>query len=264
MPWKKRKYIYPIYAFARFADDIADSSVFTKDEKIQKLNNLESILDFPDESIIDSEIINIIPALTDAINVLNLPVKEFKNLLYAFKNDALNIRYNSFDELINYSIYSANPIGHLVLIIFGYSISRNKEIFEYSDYICTALQLTNFWQDVKLDVEINRIYIPEYFLNKYNYDNEYLVNQIENDNFKDMIKELVELTYELFLKGSKIISFINGGLKIELSAIYNGGVIILKKIKKNNFCVLSNRPVLNKKDFGLIFSYALMGKLLKY
>jgi phytoene/squalene synthetase len=127
-------------------------------------------------------------ALFHTIKQLNIPVQEFRNLLIAFKQDALNSRYKNFEELISYSKNSANPIGHLILYVFGYDPDRDDFAFETSDKICTALQLTNFWQDVKRDLQIGRIYIPEEIMRKNDYTYEDLFKKNESENFRNIIK----------------------------------------------------------------------------
>src|SRR4030095_9781626 len=138
------------------------------------------------------------------------PVQEFSDLLTAFRQDAVKQRYKNFDELIAYSNYSANPIGHLVLYVFGYDNNKNEQIFKYSDKICTALQLTNFWQDVSADLEMNRIYIPEDEMinNSYTYD--MLYKRIGNENFRMIVKNLVDRTRIIFSEGERILGLLNG------------------------------------------------------
>jgi phytoene/squalene synthetase len=149
---------------------------------------------------------------------------------------------------LDYSENSANPIGHLVLYVFGYDEVKNKDIFQLSDQICTALQLTNFWQDVSRDLEINRIYIPKEFMLKFNYNVERLFEKKENENFRNMMRELVVMTEALFEEGKEIIELIDGRLKLELKATYLGGTEILNKIKGIDYNVLSKRIRIEKSD----------------
>jgi len=238
-PESKRKYIYAIYAFARTADDIADSEKFTSREKIEKLNLFELVLNKNDISLIDNNnnYSNVFTALFDTIEKFKIPRVEFLNLLSAFKQDAVKDRYNNFNELLQYSKFSANPIGHLVLVISGY---KSEDLFRMSDCICTGLQLINFWQDVKKDLEINRIYIPEDIMRKYNYDEYLLSNNAENEDFIKMMKELVDKTYDIFKGGFDLKNHLNGRLKYEFKAIVTAGMYILNNIKKLNYKVLTN------------------------
>ena len=132
IPSNKRKYIYSIYAFARTADDIADSEIYSKEEKLKLLDGYENELiniELKRPVSVNNETRNIFIALSNTTEELKIPLKEFKDLLTAFRQDAVKQRYNEFDELLNYSAYSANPIGHLVLYVFGYDPVKDKKCF---------------------------------------------------------------------------------------------------------------------------------------
>jgi len=201
-----------------------------------------SVRDFKDN---DMHFKNIFTALSDTITVLNIKNDEFVNLLKAFKQDAVKKRYKEFNELLEYSKYSANPIGHLILNVFGIYDTDDSEYYKYSDYICTALQLTNFWQDVSLDLKLNRIYIPEIILDENNYTYEQLYEKVENSNFINIVKYLVDETDKIYVNGKPLINKLNGRIKYEIKAIYTGGKQILKSIRDNNYKVLSKRVKLS-------------------
>lgn len=256
IPKNKRKYVYAVYAFARFADDIADSAVLKPKEKIERLNSLDSEL----TKIEKNELSDLLPdnaqtfiALYKTIQDLNIPIEELRNLLTAFKQDSVKHKYDSFNELLDYSNYSANPIGHLVLYIFGYNRVKDKKLFELSDYICTGLQLINFWQDVARDLEINRVYIPEEVLQKYNYSYELLYSKVEDERYIGIIKELIGKTKEIFKKGENLPALVKGRLKYELKATYYGGLTVINKIEKLNYRTLTTRPVVSGSDKFKIF-----------
>jgi hydroxysqualene synthase len=242
-PKKSRKYIYAIYAFARTADDIADSDKISPEDKLSKLNEMDSKLDkiYNNESVEDEIFI----ALKDTMDAVNIPVKEFKDLLTAFKQDSVKQKYDEFDELIEYSKYSANPIGHLVLYVSGIN---DEKLFKLSDYICTALQLANFWQDVSVDLNMGRIYIPNKEMAKYNYNYALLNERKENNDFINLIKSLVDRTKDLFYKGKELDKYMHGRLKYELRTMYRGGMSILEKIEKMEYKVLSKRVVICSSD----------------
>jgi len=251
IPKNKRKYIYSIYAFARYADDIADSDIFSEKEKLEKLNELENELNKIESDDLSKLIFgteNIFIALYDTIKTLNIPVTEFRNLLIAFKQDSVKSDYRKFGELISYSEYSANPIGHIVLYVFGYNPESDKEAFESSDKICTALQLTNFWQDVSEDLKINRVYIPEEVMAENNYSYNLLSSKTENENFINILKFLISKTRKLFEEGKGILNLVKGRLRLELKATIAGGEAILKKIEEINYRVLSQRVSLGNID----------------
>lgn len=261
IPSDKRKYIYSIYAFARTADDIADSDILSQAEKLKLLNEYENELtnlELNKSSPGNDDIRNIFAALSNTIKELNIPIQEFRDLLTAFKQDAVKERYDDFDELLNYSHYSADPIGHLVLYVFGYNQVKDKKCFEYSEKVCTALQLTNFWQDVSVDLKIGRIYIPGNTMKEFNYNEKMLFDKTENNDFRKVMNNLSERTKILFDEGSKITELVRGRLKYELKATIAGGMEILRKIEKINYNVLSQRVTISKTDkikiLGKIFS----------
>ena len=254
-PKKKRKYIYAIYAFARSADNIADSGKLSEVEKLNQLNELN--INLTDIQNGKTNFKNqIFTALADTIKNNNIPIDEFTNLLKAFKQDSVKQKYKNFGELLEYSEISANPIGHLVLYVSGFKY--DNELFTLSDNICTALQLINFWQDVSRDLDIGRIYVPSVEMEKYEYTYEYLNNRIENENFRTLIKYLVDETEKLFLKGKAIENHLSGRLKYEIRATYIGGMTILNKIRKNNYNVLGKRVKLNKIDKSLLIIKSLI------
>lgn len=248
IPEDKRKYVYAIYSFARYADDIADSAILTSEEKLTRLSFLEEELN----RILNNELQNlheetkyIFRALYKTLNDLNIPSDELRNLLKAFKQDSVKDKYDTFEELLEYSKYSANPVGHLILYIFGY---KDKKLFELSDYICTGLQLINFWQDVARDLEINRVYIPNEILQKHNYSYELLYNKVENENYINIVKELIAKTKEFYKKGKELPNLVSGRLKYELKATYYGGMTVINKIEQLNYRTLSTRPVVTGFD----------------
>ncbi|MBS1552586.1 MAG: squalene synthase HpnC [Bacteroidetes bacterium] len=259
VPKSKRKYLYSIYAFARTADDIADSGKLNENEKLKKLDEFDNELNKSVNSGFDKlipETENIFLALYDTLTALNIPVEELRNLLTAFRQDAVKHRYEKFSELIEYCQYSANPVGHLVLYIFDFDKKENPEVFDYSDNVCTALQLTNFWQDVSEDLKINRVYIPEEIMSEFNYSYDMLFGKTENDDFIRMMKTLTGRTREIFGEGRKILDHVRGRLKFELKATIAGGEEILKKIEGINYRVLSSRVKISNYDKIKILSSA--------
>lgn len=251
IPKSKRKFLHSIYAFARTADNIADSRYLDPDDKLLKLSYMRNYLEMDSENILklqDVHFRNVFLALEDTIRSLSINRKEFILLLTAFEQDAVKSRYDKYDDIIKYSEFSANPVGHLVLNVFGYDEVNNEKLFTLSDKICTGLQLANFWQDVSLDLKINRIYLPKDLIEsfKYSYDELYL--RIENDNFKNMMAHLVNETQEMFRIGRELPENLHGRLKYELKAIICGGESILNMIKEINYKVLSRRVKLSKKN----------------
>jgi phytoene/squalene synthetase len=198
---------------------------------------------------------NVYTALTDTIETSKIDKNDLKNLLIAFKQDVSKKMYRNFDELLDYSKYSANPVGHLVLQVFGYDKEKNKDMFGLSDYVCSGLQFANFWQDVSLDLKLNRVYVPLDTMEKYQYNLQDLYTKVENDKFKRVMKELADITEDMFTKGKDLPKLLKGRLKLEIAATINGGMKVLELIRKSNYKVLSYRVKLSKTDkFKILLS----------
>jgi len=260
-PKEKRKYVYSIYCFARNADDIADSEILNPEQKLKLLDEYEYFFLESQKKNFTSIPVhykNVFCSLYDTTKTFDIDESEFLNLLKAFKQDAIKNRYNSFEELIEYSKLSANPIGHLVLLISGFDYMRNKEFFDLSGKICTALQLTNFWQDVSLDLKINRIYIPSDLMNQFFVTEKQLIQGIQDDNLKELMAFLIQRTKHLFEDGKPLLNMLKGRLKYELKATFSGGMYILNKIEKEKYQVLSERVKLNFLDKIRIFAKSLI------
>lgn len=241
LPKKLRPYIAAVYAFSRTADDFADEAEFAG-KRMEKLDEWEKNLN----AMATEEPINpIFIALKETARKFNIPHSLFQDLITAFKMDCHITRYNTFDELLNYCHYSANPVGRIILSIFGHT---SPELMNYSDAICTGLQLTNFWQDVAVDLQKNRIYIPQEDLERFQYSEQALVNHVTNDSLKNLIGFEINRTRNLFLQGNPLCQQVAGRLGFELRLTWAGGMTILDKILANE-CNVFKRPVLKKRDY---------------
>jgi squalene synthase HpnC len=245
VPKNKRDLVYSIYAFARSADDIADNPEYLQEEKLEKLNSLNEMLVSGNLNPDSFGFSKFLPALFYTIDKGKIPLTYLTDLLSAFKQDSVKNRYDTFEELTDYSSRSANPVGRIVLTIFGYDESRDMNLFSYSDRICTALQLTNFWQDVSVDLTLNRVYIPSTEMKKFGYSYDDLFAGRENNNFIRMIGSLIHQTEDIFKSGAPILNEVKGRLRLELKATYLGGNYILDLIRSIDYRVLKNRVTLN-------------------
>jgi len=254
LPQEKRPYIQAIYAFARTADDFSDEGKFTADERIKRLDEWNEQLDLCYQRQSQHPIFI---ALEDTVHKLNLPKELFSDLLTAFKMDVTKNRFENFDELLFYCKHSANPVGRLVLLVFGY---RDEKLFQYSDNICTALQLTNFWQDVLLDKQKNRVYIPLDDIKQYNYSMENWSDGVVENNFFPLMKFQVERTKQLFYDGIELLESVDKDLRLELRLVWFGGMKILRKIEKQNYNVFIRRPKLNVFDKLSVFYKGMFAK----
>ena len=235
IPKDRRKYIYAIYAFARAADDFADEPGIEggKEKRLALLDEWNGKLnDCYSGKAYDPIFIAL------------------ENLLNAFGQDVKKSRYENFDEVLDYCKNSANPVGRLVLLVFDI---HGDELFEKSDKICTALQLANFWQDVKIDLQKDRIYIPKDDMANFGVSVDDLVNKNDSKTFRDLIKYQAERTEKLFEEGKELLKMlkkesVSKRLILELKLTWLGGMEILNKIRTIDYDVLHIRPKLNLID----------------
>jgi hydroxysqualene synthase len=255
IPKKIRKYFYSVYTFARIADDIADELKNDVNGRIVALDILSKMLS--DEKIINQTAGNpLFLALHDTIRVKNLSIELFQRLLIAFKRDIEFEQAEDFEQLEDYCSYSANPIGELVLNLFDI---RDKEAIKYSDYICTGLQLVNFWQDLSIDLKNGRCYIPKNLLQKCDLDKENLHDKKKSANLSDCLGVIYNYTDEFFEKGEYLFKYLKYyRLRAEIKATVMGGRKILDKIRVLGDKVLSQRPYLTKSDYFIILIKSLI------
>ncbi|MHC1737301.1 MAG: squalene synthase HpnC [Ignavibacteriaceae bacterium] len=250
IPKRLKKHIAIIYWFARTADDIADEGEVSVIAEERRRNQLSEFKESFTASLKGTYSSPQFAALHATIQECNLDSSHFLKLLSAFNQDITKKRYNDYDEVLDYCKRSANPVGQLMLELFNV---REEKAFYYSDKICTALQLTNFLQDLTIDFKKGRIYLPLDALRKYSILESDFRDLNFTDKFRDLIKNNVEEIRKLFKEGSQLIPYLSGFFKLEIVWTIMGGEKILEKIEKNNYEVLAERPKLNKLDFILIF-----------
>ena len=253
VPKAKRKHIYSIYAFARTADDFADEGFGSETKPEDRLRLLDDWERQLDECLVGNFKHPVFVALQQTIRELNLPVQLFKDLLSAFRQDVVKTRYDNFDEVMDYCRRSANPVGRLILLLFDY---RDEKLFQFSDRICMALQLANFWQDVSVDLVKDRVYLPLDEMKQFNFSEVELFGKICNDGYRELLKFQVGRTQKIFDEGKPLLDLVRGKLRLELKLTWLGGTQILRMIEKNNYDTLSTRPALSKFD-----KLKLLGKL---
>ena len=239
---KYREVIHLVYAYARVADDIADEGSESSFERIEKLNEWEQFLM---ESVRGKPADDFFVRLAAASERFHLPVCHFQDLLVAFRKDAENLNYETFDDLMEYCRYSANPIGRLMLAIFDCSTAQTVQL---SDSICTALQLTNFWQDISVDTRRNRFYIPLVELKEHGLRLNDLSTGEHRPAFQKLMKLQIDRTEKLFEEGKPLIDLVPKDFQRELELIWRGGMRVLKKIKKVNYDTRMVRPTLTFSD----------------
>lgn len=247
VPKKLRKHVAIIYWFARTADDFADEGNASEEVRLEELNKFEE--DFK-SSLNGKSISEYFDALNNTISERNLTTKYFFDLLSAFKQDVITKRYSDFDELLDYCSRSANPVGRLILELFEI---KDEKAFSYSDSICTALQITNFLQDIKIDYNKGRIYLPQNEMLEYRVEEKLFEHNKNNDNLAQFMKFNVQRTQKIFDEGRKLIPILKGRLKYEIGWTVAGGEKILDQIGKNNYNAFATRPKLGKVTLVLLF-----------
>jgi hydroxysqualene synthase len=242
IPKHLQPYVFSLYAFARTADDFADEPGYSDAERLVYLNEWEELFR---KSLTSKTQHPIMWAVSETIRKHELPPILFLDLLSAFKQDVSVRRYETIDHLLDYCSRSANPIGRLMLLLFGY---RDQELFTYSDAICTALQLTNFWQDVPVDIIKNRIYIPQVDMQAYHVTEDQIETGDNGIQIRNLIRFEVDRTSTMFKMGEPLLKHLHGRFKWEIKAILVGGTRILRKIEKIQYNVVRKRPALTFTD----------------
>jgi len=184
-------------------------------------------------------------ALRGTAERCQLPIDPFGDLITAFERDQIVARYRNFEEVFEYCRYSANPVGRLVLGLCGY---RDQARYELSDATCTALQLANFWQDVTVDWQKDRVYLPLDVLERNGSSVEAIATRKFDDHFRAAMKEAVDVARGLFLKGLPLADQVDRRLAIDLELFSRGGLKILEKIERQDYDVLRARPVISKTE----------------
>ncbi len=238
-----------IYFFCRKVDDISD---LNKEKALEGLEDIEnSLLDcFNGNLDENSEYFN----LMNTIAKYDLPVGEFQKLIRSNYQDLEINRYKTFEDLINYCELSANPVGNLVLRIFG---DFNQSNLTLSNNICTGLQLINFIQDIYRDSKLGRIYLPMEDLNKYSIDEKDILNNKTSSEMNELVKMQCERSHKIINNGKSLVKILNGPKKIPISLFIQSGNLVLSKIKKINYETVLIRPKVNKIEKSILVTKTL-------
>ena len=247
-------HFHAVYSFCRWADDLGDETG-GGEKALEYLRWWRLELS---DCYKETPYHPIFVALASTIKRFRIPEQLFKDLIFAFEQDQLVLEYQTYEQLLQYCKYSANPVGRLVLLLWE---TYDEEKAIYSDYICTALQLANFWQDVARDFLIGRIYIPAEYRAKFNYSSEDYGNRTQNQAFESMMADLVDRTEKMFFMGSPLLSMVPKARKVDLELFMEGGLSILGKIKKTNYKVWEARPSLSKWEKMMILGKSLLKRL---
>lgn len=252
LPRHLLRHFHAVYAFCRWADDIADETgggaralALLRWWREELLACYGGRPNHP-----------VLVALKETIYLFDIPPEPFLNLLFAFEQDQLVKRYRTFEQLLDYCECSANPVGRLILYLFE---SFDPDRAALSDHICTALQLANFWQDVARDYEIGRVYLPEEDRLRFGY------GQVDLGRFTPAFAELlrfeVDRTRDLFYRGYPLVDRVPAAARAEVELFVRGGLAILRKIEARGYDVWRRRPTLAKWEKGALLAGAMWRRL---
>jgi squalene synthase HpnC len=255
LPARLRQHFYNVYSYCRIADDLGDE-VGDARQSLELLDLWETELR---ACYSGSPKHPVFVALTDTVRKFGIPQQEFSDLLIAFRQDQTVTRFPTFDDVVGYCRYSANPVGHLVLYLCGYSDSERQQL---SNHTCTALQLSNFWQDVVRDYEKGRIYFPQEDLHRFGVTEDDIAQRRATPQFIELMKFEVQRTREWFSRGLPLPEKVSSELAVDILLFSRGGQEILNAIEKQGFDVLRRRPVISKPRKLWLVARAAAGKLL--
>ena len=260
LPAAVRPHVAAIYAFARIADDFADEGDRLQAARLALLDDWrrrlhEAAAAAPAGDTSDASMVFL--AIGDTMRRFDLGVDLFDDLLSAFRQDVGVTRYEDWPDVLDYCRRSANPVGRLVLRIFGY---RDAGLDRLSDAICTALQLTNFWQDFERDWLAGRLYVPQAIVRATGAEERDLHRRRASPEWRAALGAATAKTRELFLAGRPLPGQVRGRLRWELRATWLGGMRILDRLESTRFDVFQSRPALGWTDAVVIGAKTLLWK----
>jgi squalene synthase HpnC len=235
VPKDKQPYVHAIYSFARAADDFADEPRY-EGMRVEKLDQWEARLHAAYRGEAEDPIFI---ALRETVQRLDIPKQLLLDLLSAFRQDTQKERYETWDELADYCRRSADPVGRLMLLVFGY---RDPELLPWSDAVCTALQLANHWQDLAIDVARGRLYVPRELLDRFGVKEWDLNAGKLTDEYRALMGELVARARALFAAGRPLCDRVGRDLRFEMRLVWVGGTSILDGIERVGYDVFRRRP----------------------
>ncbi|MFY9316625.1 MAG: squalene synthase HpnC [Burkholderiales bacterium] len=249
LPPALREPVSVLYRFARSADDFADEGNAAPPQRLEKLQGYRVELQG-----IQSNRASTVPLFRELARVVrthDLPMQLLHDLLDAFAQDVVKNRYADYAEVLDYCRRSANPIGRLVLGLFREDTPEN---LRHSDCICSALQLVNFWQDVRIDFETkDRIYLPQDEMRRFGVGETHLRERRCDPAFRDLMRFQVERARRLMLEGKPLVDRLRGRLRLEIALTVQGGLRILEKLERAGYDMFRRRPVLKALDWPLLF-----------
>ncbi len=253
LPASLRHPVGIIYRFARSADDFADEGEFPPEERLARLEEYRSELHRLEAG--KQPVSPLFLDLREAIEAHRLPLSPFYDLLDAFSQDVTKLRYADFAEVADYCRRSADPVGRLMLHLFG---AAEPENLSRSDAICSALQLINFWQDVEIDFRKNRVYLPQDEMVRFGVSEAQIAARSASGGWPDLMRFQIERARTLMLSGAPLAARLRGRAGLEIGTIVQGGLRILEKLERARGDIFRHRPVLGPLDWPLMLTRALV------
>jgi squalene synthase HpnC len=241
LPRRLHQDFYNVYAYCRWADDLGDEM----DDPAESMRLLAWWREGLESMYAGKATHPVFVALRGTVERYSIPQQPFADLIRAFEQDQTITRYQNWDELFGYCRNSANPVGRLVLYLCGYADADRQRL---SDATCTALQLANFWQDVMVDWEKGRVYLPLDVLARHGSSVEDIANRRAGSGIAAAMREAVDRARTLFLEGLPLARMVDRRLAVDVELFSRGGVRILDKIEAQNYDVLRRRPAISKTD----------------
>ena len=254
LPKELHQHFYNVYAYCRWADDLGD--------EVPNTSRALELLDWWEEELNacyqGRPSHPVFVALRETVIAKDIPKQPFADLLKAFRQDQTVKRYPTWDAMVGYCVYSANPVGRLVLYLCGY---RDEQRQRLSDATCTALQLANFWQDVSRDLEKGRIYIPLDIAATHGLSEADIVERRFDDRYPRLMKDLISRTRVLFAEGMPLAKIVDARLSVDLEMFSRGGLAVLEAIEASGYNTLHHRPSISKAKQARLLSRSLLAHL---
>jgi len=257
LPERLRPHFHAIYAYCRVSDDLGDE-VGNTEQSLALLDFWGRELDACYEGHTRHPVF---VALAETIRACSIPKEPFADLLTAFRQDQVVTRYATMQDVLGYCRYSANPVGRLVLYTCGYS---DQERFRLSDATCSALQLANFWQDVRVDWAKDRVYLPQDDMQRFGVTDATIQQGTATPDFRALLKYEVDYARSLFNQGLPLIGMVDRDLALDLDLFSRGGLEILNAIERQSFDVLTSRPSIAKRTKLQLALRAVTGRFLPF
>ena len=252
LPAALRHPVSVIYRFARTADDFADEGDVRPQERLASLEGYRAELRRLEAG--HSPASPLFQDLSEVVAAYRLPLAPFYNLLDAFSQDVTKQRYASFAEVMDYCRRSADPVGRLMLHLYG---ETGSDTIACSDSICSALQLINFWQDVEIDFRKNRIYLPQEDMARFGVTEDQIAASDASGGWWDLMRFQIDRSRRMMLRGAPLATRLPGRVGLEIRAVVQGGLRILEKLEQARGNVFRRRPVLRAWDWPLMLARAL-------